>query len=96
MTRGKAGIDPLGDHFTFDAHSSLVAANDWLSAYEFLTDHDIFATVSPDQASAVLQNAQIEPERSVGELSEAELHRLYREIRDTLGRLIEGHHGYDA
>ena len=95
MTRGKAGIDPLGNYFTFEAFRSLVENNPEHSVYQFLTDHDVLATVSEEHAFAILENAQIEDKRGVSSLSQPELHRFHREIRDTLGHLIEGHHGYE-
>jgi formamidopyrimidine-DNA glycosylase len=96
MTQGKAAMDPLGEFFTIDAFESLVAHNPDRSVRDFLLDHDIVTPISPKHADAIIKAAQLEAGRSVGGLAPAEVHRLHREIRDVLGRLVEGHHGYES
>jgi formamidopyrimidine-DNA glycosylase len=96
VTRGAAGINPLGDHFTLDAFAALVRRYPDRPARAFLLDADILTSIAPEHADAVLERAQLGPERAVGELSDPELHRLHREIRDVLGSRLEGHHGYES
>jgi len=96
MSRGTAGIDPLGEHFTYEAFASLVARHPERSALAFLRDPETITRVTADLAATILDAAQLRPEAAVGRLTGAELHRFHREIRDVLGRLLEGYHGYDA
>jgi formamidopyrimidine-DNA glycosylase len=96
MTQGRAGIDPLSEHFTVDTFEALVAEHPDRPVRALLLDHDVLAVVSPAHADAILAAAQLQADRLAGALSEPEVHRLYREIRDVLGRLVEGYHGYDS
>lgn len=96
MTRGMVGIDPLSDHFTVAACASLVRRHADLEARAFLLDHDVFTSIDRVRADHILTLAQLDPDRKVGTLSDPELHRLHRVIRDVLGHELEGHHGYDS
>lgn len=95
MTIGAAGIDPLSDHLTLDAFASLAARHASLGAGAFLLDHDVFTRVTPRLAEQILAQGQIGAERPVGSLSQPELHRFHRAVRDVMGRVLEGHHGYE-
>jgi formamidopyrimidine-DNA glycosylase len=96
MTRGAAGMNPLSDHFTVDAFLSLVRREPGRAAREFLLDPDVFTPIAPEHADMILESAQIAPDRVVGALSDPELHRFHREIRDVLGTRLEGYHGYGS
>jgi formamidopyrimidine-DNA glycosylase len=94
MTVGQAALDPLGDHFTLAAFTGVLQRQPERPLGEVLLDHDAFTRLTAELAGQVLGQAQIAPERSAGSLSDAELHRLHRAVRDVLGRALEGHHGY--
>ncbi len=96
MTRGEVGINPLSEHFTISAFASLVRRHPDLAAREFLLDHDVLTTLDEAFAERILELAQVDAARQVGELSEPELHRLHRVIRDVLGHELEGYHGYGS
>jgi formamidopyrimidine-DNA glycosylase len=94
VTQGTAGIDPLSELFTVDAFEALIARHRDRTLRDVLLDHEVLATVSPLHVDAILHASQLEGDRVIGTMSEPEQHRLYREIRDVLGHLVEGHHGY--
>jgi formamidopyrimidine-DNA glycosylase len=94
MTRGMVGIDPLSEHFTVKAFESLVQRHPQHTAKAFLADHDVLTPIPEKHIDRILASAQLAPEATVGQLSDPELHRLHRVIRDVLGHLLEGHHGY--
>jgi formamidopyrimidine-DNA glycosylase len=96
MTHGTSGLDPLSDHFTLDAFTSRVLQHGDMTTRAFLTDHGNFTRVTGPLADQVLQHAQVAPDRLVASLSDPEQHRLHRALRDVLGHVLEGHHGYDS
>jgi formamidopyrimidine-DNA glycosylase len=96
MTQGLAGIDPLSDLLTLEAFASLVARHPDLPAHGFLVDHDVFTRITPPLADQVLARAQIAADRPVSSLSDPEIHRFHRSLRDVFGQTLEGHHGYPS
>jgi formamidopyrimidine-DNA glycosylase len=94
MTRGLIGINPLSDHFTVAAFASLVRRHPGLGIRDFLLDHDVLTPIDEPMVDRIIDASQLDPGSTVGGLSDPELHRLHRIIRDTLGRELEGYHGY--
>jgi formamidopyrimidine-DNA glycosylase len=95
MTQGSAGIDPLSDLFTLDAFESMIERHADMPLRSFMLDHDVFTRMSAENADRILESAQLAPDRPIGALTSPETHRFHRAIRDTLGRALEGHHGYE-
>jgi formamidopyrimidine-DNA glycosylase len=96
MTHGVAGIHPLSEHFTISAFASLVERHASSGARSFLLDHDVMTPIDEEHVDRILALAQLDPDTAVGVLSEPELHRFHRSIRDVLGHLLEGYHGYGS
>jgi formamidopyrimidine-DNA glycosylase len=96
MTRGIAALNPLGEHFTFAAFASLVLRHPDMGVKEFLLDHDVLTPIGEPVVDRIVAAAQLDPVAPIGQLSDPELHRLHREIRDVLGHELEGHHGYGS
>lgn len=85
----KVGPEPLEPQFTADDFAERFARRARTNIKAALLDQTVIAGVGNIYADESLWGAKIHPRRTVGSLSQAEFHSLYKEVRYVMNLAIE-------
>ena len=85
----KVGPEPLEADFTREEFTERFARRAKTNIKAVLLDQTVIAGVGNIYADESLWGAKIDPRRKVGDVTEEEFHRLYKELRCVMNLAIE-------
>lgn len=85
----KLGVEPLGKNFSFEYFWNLTRNKENKNIKVLIMDQALIVGVGNIYASEALFQAKINPLRTAGSLTKAELKKLHQAIIDILGRAIK-------